>query len=81
MSWAALLELIADELGREAAARVQERARVELAGVRLTISQRIHITPEMIDAVAPGRPKDAARELGVHPVTVYRALKRPRLIR
>jgi hypothetical protein len=60
---------------------VEARARVEMAGVRLTITQRVHITSEMVDSLAPGHPKQAAEALGVHPTTIYRALKRSRLIR
>lgn len=77
MSWRALLELIADELGVEAARRVESRARSELAGVRITITVRPPLDPREVESIAPGRPRDAARALGVHPSTVYRALRRP----
>lgn len=81
MSWDALLCLIADEVGSEAAARIEERARIELGGLRITIAKRRTITVETIDAVAPGRPKEAAKALGVHPRTIYRVLQRDRIIR
>lgn len=77
MSWGALLALIADELGPEAAARIDDRARAEMGGVRLTITLRPRLDPRVADEIAPGRPRDAARMLGVHPATVYRALRRP----
>jgi DNA invertase Pin-like site-specific DNA recombinase len=75
MSWGALLALIADELGPAAAKRVEARARAEMAGVRLTITGRIN--QQIAEAAAPGRPREAAKALGVHPTTVYRALRRP----
>ena len=81
MSWRQLLELIADELGPQAARQVEVRARVEMQGVRVTISARQVLTPEVVEAVAPGRPREAAKQLGVHPSTAYRALRRSPLIR
>lgn len=80
MSWRTLLELIADEVGNDAAARIEERARRELGGERITINKRQAITFELVEQVAPGRPQEAARKLGVHHATVYRALHR-RIIR
>lgn len=77
MSWAALMRLIADEAGPELAARIARRAQRELGGVRLTVCVRAPLDPATIDAVAPGRPREAAAALGVHQSTVYRALRRP----
>ncbi len=76
MTWGALLDLIADEVGREAANRIEDRARRELGGLRVTISVRKHITKQTINEVAPGKPKEAAKRLGVHPSTIYRRLIR-----
>lgn len=76
MSWRALLELIAEEVGREAAGRIEDRARAEFGGTRITIAKRQAVTVQHIDAVAPGRPKEAARALGVHVSTIYRGLRR-----
>lgn len=81
MTWQALLALIEAEAGKDVASRIAKRAEYELAGVRLTITSRRPITAEQIDAVAPGRPLKAARALGVHHSTVYRALLRKRLLR
>lgn len=72
-----LLELIAEELGPVAAQRVESRALRDMAGVRLTISLRSPLDAREIETVAPGRPREAAKLLGVHPSTVYRALRRP----
>lgn len=77
MSWTDLLALISDEVGVAAAARIEARARKEMGGIRLTISVKPIVTREVIDAIAPGRPREAARILGVHPATAYRALRRP----
>lgn len=81
MSWALLINLIADELGTDAAARIEARARHELGGVRITVCARQGLTREQVDSAAPGRPQEAARVLGVHPVTVYRLLRRGPLVR
>lgn len=77
MSWRLLLDLIADELGPSAAQRIEARARRDMAGVRLTISLRSPLDPREVEALAPGRPREAAKLLGVHPSTAYRALRRP----
>ena len=81
MSWDVLLELIADELGDDSARRIEERARLELGGMRITISKRRVITRAEIEKIAPGKPLKAAAVLGVHHSTVYRALNRQRIIR
>ena len=77
MTWQSLLDLIADEVGQSAADRIEDRARVELGGLRITIAKRPTVTTEKIDAVAPGRPKQAAQKLQVSLATVYRTLRRP----
>jgi DNA invertase Pin-like site-specific DNA recombinase len=77
MSWADLISLIRDEVGAEAASRIEDRARFELGGLRITVLKRKLITREHIDAVAPGRPREAARKLDVSVATVYRTLRRP----
>lgn len=81
MSWQLLVDLIADEVGADAALRIEDRARIELGGLRITIAKRKPITVETIDSIAPGRPKEAAKALGVHPRTIYRVLQRDRIIR
>jgi len=81
MSWAGLLDLIADELGADAAHRVQVRAQREMLGERLTITARFTVRREQVDEAAPGRPREAAKVLGVHPSTAYRALRRHPYVR
>ncbi len=76
MSWPDLLNLIAQEAGNQVAAKIENRARKEMGGVRLTISVKPVITMQKIDAVAPGKPKEAAKILGVHQSTIYRRLIR-----
>jgi hypothetical protein len=81
MSWKSLLDLIADEIGMDAARRIEQRARLELGGVRITVSVRPWVWPQLIDETDPGRPRRAAKKLGIHPATAYRMLRRDRLIR
>lgn len=81
MSWAAIIEMIAQEVGAEAADRIEARARLEFGGMRVTVAKRQSITVSQIDQIAPGKPKEAARALGVHPRTIYRVLQRERLVR
>ncbi len=75
MSWADLLTLITEEVGQDAADRIEQRARKELAGVRLTIAARPTVTQPKLDQ-SPGKPRQAAKRIGVHPSTVYRRLIR-----
>lgn len=77
MTWLTLLDIISEEVGQEAAAKIEERARREMGGERITIKKRRQITLELINETAPGKPKEAARKLGVSHSTVYRALRRP----
>lgn len=77
MSWHDLLELIAAEVGKDAAAKIEARARLEMGGMRITINVKPVVTSAVVEAIAPGRPRVAAKVLGVHPTTVYRALRRP----
>ena len=81
MSWAALLKIIRDEAGDDCADRIEARARRDLAGMRVTVCAREALTADQVHAAAPGRPQEAARILGVHVVTAYRALHRARVIR
>ena len=81
MSWQALVQIIIEEAGHDLAAKIVNRARLELGGLRVTIGKRAALTAAMVDEVAPGKPKEAAKQLGVHPATVYRALHRKPLIR
>jgi len=81
MSWAALLDLIRAEAGEDLADRIEARCRRELAGVRITVCARIPLNGQDVHAVAPGRPQEAAKILGVQVSTVYRAIHRDRIIR
>lgn len=81
MSWADIIDIIKQEAGEKLARRIAERIRAEYGGTRITISKRPMITIEQIEQIAPGRPKEAARQLGVHPTTVYRAIQRTRIVR
>lgn len=74
--WFDLLAIITELAGPEAAGRIDRRARIELGGLRVTVGARGPLTREDVDAVAHGRPKEAAKRLGVHQSTVYRALRR-----
>lgn len=76
MSWNALLELLAAEVGQDAALRFERRARMELGGVRVTVGVRPWLPADLIDAAAPGRPREAARKLGISPQTAYQRLRR-----
>ena len=76
MTWVALVELIAQEVGEDVAARIEDRARAELGGERITILKRKIITQQRIDAAAAGKPKEAAKKLGVHYSTIYRTINR-----
>jgi len=76
VSWHALIELMAKEVGAETAERIAERARLELGGLRITISTKPYVTKEIIDRVAPGNPNKAARKLGVSRQTIYNRLIR-----
>lgn len=77
MSWQEVLKILNDECGADLASRIERRLANELGGVRITIAKRQTITREMADKAAPGKPREAARKLGVHPATIYRALRRP----
>jgi len=76
MSWAQFIDILIEECGPQLAARVEARANAELGGVRLTVSVKRRITPEQVVEAAPGRPKQAARKLGIHPSTAYRLIKK-----
>lgn len=79
--WQRLLKIIREEIGGDAAVRIETRARKEMAGQRITISARPTITSDLVENAAPGRPREAARQLGIHPSTAYRALRGRRIIR
>jgi hypothetical protein len=81
MTWQALVEIITAESGADTASRIVARAKLELEGVRLTVCARSPLTREQVEAAAPGRPREAARILGVHPETVYRLIRRRPLVR
>lgn len=75
-AWKDLLRIIVEEVGRDDADRIEARACAELGGLRLTIGKRSSITAADVHKVAPGRPREAARILGIHPSTAYRAIRR-----
>jgi hypothetical protein len=81
MSWVALLDLIRAEAGEDLAARIEARCRRELAGVRITVCARVPLNGQDVHAVAPGKPQEAAKILGVDVSTAYRAVWRSRIIR
>jgi len=81
MTWEALLQIIESEAGEECADRIAQRARQELPGVRITIKKYPTITAKLVDSVAPGKPKEAAKRLGVHQSTIYRVLNKHRMVR
>ncbi len=76
MKWYELLTLISEEVGADAARRIEDRARLELGGTRLTVGIRRRITREDVVAAAPGRVREAARRLHISPTTAYRRLVR-----
>jgi transcriptional regulator of acetoin/glycerol metabolism len=80
MSWCDLIALIEEEVGTDAAARIANLARARMGGERITIAGRAAVTAADIRAAAPGRPVDVAKALGVHPSTVYRAMRRKQAI-
>ena len=75
MSWANLLDLIASVVGQAAAEKIEHRAMREMAGTRLTIAGRPTVTQSKL-AENPGKPREAAKRIGVHPSTVYRRIVR-----
>lgn len=82
MTWAILFELICDEAGPDAARRIEDRARLEMGGQRITVCPRKPVTARDIHNMAPGKPARAAKKLGIHKSTAYRVLKRKeRIIR
>lgn len=81
MTWAAVLEVVAEELGPEVAAAVDRAVRRRLRGLRLTIPIKPVLTPEIVHQAAPHQPRKAAKALEIHPSTVYRLLSRRTLIR
>ena len=76
MSWPELVAILAEAVGPAEAERVASVIRAKLGGCRLTVPTRRHVTPQEAEQAAPGKPREAARKLGVHPSTVYRLLQR-----
>jgi transcriptional regulator of acetoin/glycerol metabolism len=81
MTWATIVDLIRDEAGHDLGERIIRRLVMELRGTRITVGARCALTAAAVDAAAPGKPKEAARRLGVDVSTVYRAVWRSRIIR
>ena len=76
MSWSELMAILVEAVGQASADRVASLLRARLGGCRVTVPTRRHVTPREVEQAAPGKPREAARRLGVHPSTVYRLLKR-----
>lgn len=74
--WESLLNILVDEVGSDVAGRIELRLHRELGGLRLTIPKRAALTAERVQSISPGKPRQAAVALGVHPTTIYRALRR-----
>ncbi|MCP5009408.1 MAG: hypothetical protein GY942_05460 [Aestuariibacter sp.] len=81
MKWSDVINLIASEVGDEIAVKIEESIRMRFSGARVTINKRPILTAEKIYKTAPGKPRLAAKKLGIHPSTAYRALRRDRIIR
>ncbi len=83
MNWPRLLEIIEEESGKEACLKIEKRARLEMGGKRIMVySQRQRtVTGQDVHDAAPGRPRIAAKKLGINEVTAYRKLKKSRIIR
>jgi len=79
MSWARILEIIKEEVSDPACERIANKVLKEFGGCRVTITDRRKIDFKEAESVSPGKPKEIARALGVHPSTVYRAIKRGKL--
>ena len=80
MTWRALVSIIAEEAGEDAASRIEDRARELFGGKQLFVRKKKIINVKRIDSAASGKPKEAAKKLDVHYSTVYRVLNR-RIIR
>ena len=83
MNWPRLLEIIEEEAGKDACCKIEKRARLEMGGKRIMVySQRQRtVTGQDVHDAAPGRPRIAAKKLGIHEDTAYRKLRKARLIR
>jgi hypothetical protein len=82
MSWGTVMEVLLCELGAPDAHRIERLLIDQCGGMRLTVPKRLPLpSPAEIEAMAPGRPREAAKSLDVHPTTIYRALRVRRLIR
>ena len=81
MSWLDFLSMVEEEAGRDVAARIEERASIEFGGLTLYVRSTRKLTRTEVESIAPGRPKEAARKLGIHPATAYRIMRRERVIR
>ena len=86
MSWTALLDLIAAELGAEVAERVRLRAEREFPSLRVTVPTVYPRPPTDAEIQRVLRECNwcvdlAAKKLGMHRATLYRRLDRNRLNR
>jgi hypothetical protein len=81
MSWAAVMDIIAAEAGADVAARIEDRVRREVGAGTIYLRARVAITKTEVEEAAPGKPREAARKLGIHPATAYRVLKKTVLVR
>ena len=79
MSWAEFIELLTDEVGEDAARRVELRLRRDLAAVRVTIPSNLRPKPTRAEIDAALREcgwnvRRAARHLGVSAAWLYTRL-------
>lgn len=72
-----MLLLIREEAGPDIASRIEARILRDMTGLRITIGAKAPIDPQLVESAAPGRPRKAAKILGIDPSTAYRALRRP----
>lgn len=76
--WSDFVALIAQKTDQDAAARIQEKARILLGGCRLTIPKREQVTAADAHRLVRehgGDVKKAAKAARLHPVSMYRRLR------
>lgn len=77
--WSDFVALIAQETDQDVAARIQEKARTLLGGIRITIPKRERVTPAQAHRLVRehgGDVKKAAKAARLHPVSMYRKLRK-----
>jgi transcriptional regulator of acetoin/glycerol metabolism len=81
MKWSDVIDLISEEVGSDVACKIEEVVRRRFPGERITINKHPIVTAEIIHKTAPGKPRIAAKKLGIHQSTAYRVLNRRGIIR